>query len=246
MNKHKDLPPGSQAWAGDVDKMAVEIAELKAVVRRLTENAGIDMSNPKRGVNTGDTPSVKNPVGQKLSSMADVHTYNVADGQVLTWEQKGQKWLPVTPLAGDMIPIPMSYAGLAEGYGEVDGTKYAYTAAAVKDGYGYAEIWGSDYVYIGAGDWDAATGLLGFMEVNKGKVILDAADMAGGPLSRLTVETWGIGLETPFVMLPRTTTGARPNPGAGARKGSMVYDTTINKPIWWNGTAWTDALGTLV
>jgi hypothetical protein len=66
----------------------------------LTENAGIDFSNPKRGINTGNTPSVKSPVGQKLSSLADVQTYNVADKQVLSWDQAGQKWLPTTPVSG--------------------------------------------------------------------------------------------------------------------------------------------------
>jgi hypothetical protein len=29
-------------------------------------------------------------------------------------------------------------------------------------------------------------------------------------------------------------------------KGQMFYDTTLNKPIWYNGTAWTDATGTSV
>lgn len=40
-----------------------------------------------------------------------------------------------------------------------------------------------------------------------------------------------------------TTTAGRIN---GVAVGQMAYDTTLLKPIWWNGTAWTDANGTVV
>lgn len=101
MNKHKDLPPASQAWAKELDDALETIAHLKEVVRRLSENAGLDFSNPQRGLNpTRDIPSNGNPVGQKLSSLADVQTYNVADKQVLSWSGKDQKWLPITPDSG--------------------------------------------------------------------------------------------------------------------------------------------------
>ena len=86
MNKHKDLPAGSQAWANELDQALDTIKQLQEVVRRLTDNAGIDFSNPQRGLNSAsDAPSLNNPVGQKLSSLADVQTYNVADKQVLNW-----------------------------------------------------------------------------------------------------------------------------------------------------------------
>lgn len=26
--------------------------------------------------------------------------------------------------------------------------------------------------------------------------------------------------------------------------GAMYFDTTLGKPVWWNGTAWVDATGT--
>lgn len=94
MKPHKDLPPASQPWAADVDSKLSKLTELETVIRRLAENAGIDFSNPKRGVNAGPTPSVKSPVSQKLSSLADVSTYNVLDGHVLTWDRQAQQWLP--------------------------------------------------------------------------------------------------------------------------------------------------------
>lgn len=116
MKTHKDLPGGSQAWAGEVDALMAEVKALREAVKRLSENAGIDMANPKRGINAGDTPSIKNPVGQKLSSLADVGTYNVAEGQVLTWSQQGQKWLPVTPSSG-AFAIPLAIAGFENAFG---------------------------------------------------------------------------------------------------------------------------------
>jgi len=39
------------------------------------------------------------------------------------------------------------------------------------------------------------------------------------------------------------TTAQRP---AQPTVGQRYYDTTIGKPIWWNGTVWKDAAGTTV
>jgi len=39
------------------------------------------------------------------------------------------------------------------------------------------------------------------------------------------------------------TTANRPSLAAN-HNGYMYHDTTLNKPIWWNGTVWTDATGT--
>jgi hypothetical protein len=44
---------------------------------------------------------------------------------------------------------------------------------------------------------------------------------------------------------PLGTTAQRPA-AATAGKGYMYYDDTLGKPIWSNGTAWTDAAGTVV
>lgn len=43
---------------------------------------------------------------------------------------------------------------------------------------------------------------------------------------------------------PAYTTEYRPTKGLIA--GTQVFDTTLGKPIWWNGTAWVDATGTTV
>lgn len=43
--------------------------------------------------------------------------------------------------------------------------------------------------------------------------------------------------------VPLYTTAARPTDVVA---GQCVFDTTLNKPIWWNGTVWKDAAGTTV
>lgn len=46
-----------------------------------------------------------------------------------------------------------------------------------------------------------------------------------------------------YLGLPAVTTANRPT-GIGA--GASVFDTTLGKPVWYNGTAWVDATGTTV
>ena len=40
------------------------------------------------------------------------------------------------------------------------------------------------------------------------------------------------------------TTGSRPS--TGLQVGQFYFDTTINRPIWWDGTNWINAAGTVV
>lgn len=48
-----------------------------------------------------------------------------------------------------------------------------------------------------------------------------------------------------LTVVPRVyTTAARPS--ATGIAGMMIYDSTLGKPIWSNGTAWRDATGTAV
>lgn len=55
-------------------------------------------------------------------------------------------------------------------------------------------------------------------------------------------------LATPWVLSVTNrayTTGTRPT-AASAGDGAMIYDTTLNKPIWSDGSVWRDATGTAV
>lgn len=51
----------------------------------------------------------------------------------------------------------------------------------------------------------------------------------------------------PIPLVLNGTTANRPTIPAGSlRIGISYFDTTLNKPIWWNGSAWVDATGTTV
>ena len=41
-------------------------------------------------------------------------------------------------------------------------------------------------------------------------------------------------------------TGASDSRPTGIAVGFQYFDTTMNKPIWWNGSAWVDATGATV
>jgi hypothetical protein len=65
---------------------------------------------------------------------------------------------------------------------------------------------------------------------------------ATGVLARHT----GAGDLLRVAQVSATTTVARPAGLAAGDAGTMVFDTTLGKPIWWNGTVWKDATGTTV
>lgn len=54
------------------------------------------------------------------------------------------------------------------------------------------------------------------------------------------IALWG---STPIVSASMPTVG-RPLPAA-AGVGAMLFDTTLNKPLWCTGTSWVDATGTI-
>lgn len=255
MNQHKDLPSGSQSWAKDVDDLMEENKHLKEVVRRLCENAGLDYSNPKRGRNTGGAPSTNNPVGQKLSSLADTDTYNVADGQYLSWNQKGQKWLPVTlpeATSGEAIDIPMSYSSSVTGYGQIE-SPFGFFAYTGTNPGGDAELWGSNGTYIGSGDYVTGTTQWTLIELSRDGfsrpfIQLNAYDDADTSWAYAILSSYKFRLQDCVFVAHRCTTANRPTwlGNVEGEVGAMVYDSTLNIPIWWNGTAWTNALGTAV
>jgi hypothetical protein len=53
----------------------------------------------------------------------------------------------------------------------------------------------------------------------------------------------GIGIFDPTSSTGAGATGNRP---AGPTVGAQFYDTTLGKPIWWNGAVWKDASGATV
>ena len=64
-------------------------------------------------------------------------------------------------------------------------------------------------------------------------------------LSPVWVGVGGVSaLSLPLQVVRSTTTVGRPS--APAAIGTMMFDTTLGKPVWWNGTNWVDATGTVV
>lgn len=51
-------------------------------------------------------------------------------------------------------------------------------------------------------------------------------------------------LSTALIQGTTGTTASRPT--TNLLIGQYYYDTTLVKPIWWNGTSWTDGMGTVV
>ena len=73
-----------------------------------------------------------------------------------------------------------------------------------------------------------------------------AHDDAGGPLNTTTIRrTDGRMTHPAAVVAGRYTTAARPA-AATVGNGGQVYDTTLSKPIWSDGTSWRDAAGVVV
>ncbi|MDP5372523.1 hypothetical protein QU585_10175 [Lactiplantibacillus plantarum] len=48
------------------------------------------------------------------------------------------------------------------------------------------------------------------------------------------------------VKVVHLSTGATSNRPTGQVTGYQYFDTTLNKPVWYTGTAWVDATGTTV
>ena len=59
------------------------------------------------------------------------------------------------------------------------------------------------------------------------------------------IKSWGTGIQgwVPQQRIRNSTTASRPSYDI---VGEMLFDTTLNKPIWWSGENWVDATGSVV
>lgn len=79
-----------------------------------------------------------------------------------------------------------------------------------------------------------------------GDVIFNPNPAAGAPIGWTCITAGTPGTWKPFgTVLAAVATGSRPTPAA-ATAGGSVFDTTLNKPIWSDGTNWRDATGAVV
>jgi hypothetical protein len=99
----------------------------------------------------------------------------------------------------------------------------------------------------------AVAGQYGAIQVTSGNTFsIRNVSAAGGRIinSAFTINllTWDDAGKFTFAGLivnKTTTTGGRPS-AASSGVGAQVYDTTLNKPIWSDGSNWRDAAGTVV
>ena len=281
---HRDLPPGSQKWADELDKAMLRIQELEALVLRMAQDLRIDPRDPSKNMNPqSDSPTVTSPVQAKLSGLGDVNTYNVADKQVLTWNHQQQAWqakdLPV-PTGSDFTPDKSTYIydfsgeyygwhPLAHGVAP-DATTGNYALVAYDEG---GEMMltthqGTSYsnFYLGTPGTSSSPTSAGSSKDrltywesysnDSGDNYYDSIQMIGGNVEFSGGLLVGVANAPRGFVLPLTTTAGRPTAAQMAEYihlgsitgtlGACLYDTDLKKPIFWNGSQFTDALGNAV
>lgn len=92
MGQNTGLPSGAGQWARDVNEGLAKLKEIEAIARRICNDFGLDFSNPSRGLYTGATPSVDNPVQLKLPSLQDLEIRDAQDGDLLTFDGATGTW----------------------------------------------------------------------------------------------------------------------------------------------------------
>lgn len=86
------------------------------------------------------------------------------------------------------------------------------------------------------------------LQFRKGDVFLSKDPLADGCLGHVcTVSGTSTVAPGTFAKIPYSITGTTAQrPATNRTAGQSYYDTTIGKPVWWNGTNWTDAAGNSV
>lgn len=249
---HRQLPPEVQPWADALDQAMSDLEDLKAVVRRLANDARVDYRDPmKRATPQGQPPPVATQSQARLTALSDVKALNVKDHQVLQWSNTDQAWEPGDALSAFhprdsnwiVAPtaigkdIPASADAPQAWYGWNDGKMEQ--RAIWSDG---TTSWLCDIAFNGAamylysGPWSRAG--------NGAQIILNAAkaivDLSAGNNG---------------VAIPSFTTAKRPTDAqiAGGTGPVVIFDSTLHKPICWEPIApnyttgtWRDFAGNAV
>lgn len=265
---HRDLPPGSQRWAEQVDALMDEVASLRALVNRLATDARVDPSNPTAGITDANTPpSAQSSQQTRISQFADVNTYNVANGQVLTWSQADQAWvakdLPVDDdtggggtggSVGTFTPLPETpfslYGTDPQGVGHnVDSSgHYAFTASSDRDAMMAVNdpSFGDANVYLGGAgvtlQSDAPQDGPDWTEYSKIVVAKDQVLIRSIPSNGPSNEGGIVSISCRWFCIPVNGNLY----AATGQRGAMTLDPATNKPLWSDGTNWRDATGTIV
>lgn len=93
MGQNMGLPGGANDWAREVNTAMQTLGQLQEIARRICSDFGLDIANSARGLYTGATPSVDNPVQLKLASFQDLDVRDAQDGDVLAFQASTGKWV---------------------------------------------------------------------------------------------------------------------------------------------------------
>jgi hypothetical protein len=257
---HRDLPPGSQRWAEDVDRAIYDrLAKLEDLVRRLASDARVDPSNPNAGITDQNMPpSAQSAQQARITQFADVKAYNVLDGQALTWSQAEQAFIPQN--AGDgFVPDPSTYqysdfgfgsGPEAEGHNIGAGGQWGFVATSDQEVFATAHDdptrGGSNAqsrhadMYLGGGE-----------AYLHGYIPTDVAWSAAGASSMVQATPYGITLSAqkgadgsggqvavnaPWFLVPAFATSTAPS--ASGQRGAIYYDSTANSLMVSDGSTW--------
>jgi hypothetical protein len=108
-------------------------------------------------------------------------------------------------------------------------------------------IYLDSYGSIDAGGVAGATNYAGSIPPSKGDLFIEndpAVNMVAGYICTFVGADVGLSNALPIPLLLAGTTAQRPTVPA-SKVGVMYFDTTLNKPVWWNGSSWRDATGSV-
>jgi hypothetical protein len=129
--------------------------------------------------------------------------------------------------------------------GRANGVIFLYKSAAANYGVGSLQVRAAHWFYhpqlTTTHDSTLPTVLIENPNSTEVKIVLRNSAGAGSDFE-LTSSN-GVLVTSGPVRLANYTTAGRPAPGSA---GSMIYDLTLQKPIWFNGVVWKDAAGNTV
>ena len=200
------------------------------------DTAGPQLVNGGRFIPIGSTSSVNSTLSN-LSNPTSINANLVPDNSNSRYSGDfGKQWLFNFAYVYGSTGTDMYLVTVPETFGNTDTGRSIYIQP---DGYGInADVNGGDIILQTAST--SGTGVRGEVTIDARQVSMSNALIKnlGSPVSQSDAATAGYA-----DVFPSGLTGARPpSPVIGQR----FFDTSLGKPIWYDGSQWVDALGALV
>ncbi|HET6914805.1 MAG TPA: hypothetical protein VFH56_01820, partial [Acidimicrobiales bacterium] len=188
-----------------------------------------DQSKPTRlpqGLVLGNSLVVGDPVASSFLLTDTVgRTLATIGGAGRQWDFKGQLFIDGNEIGGSTALTVGNNSTAGDAQINLNPTSAAQATLRFSSG--------------GASKWQFYTGAVG--------ASMYLRDLVNGVMTMEVVPAAGVGAKARFSGVVRTgsaATAGRPTGLNGSTDvGSQFFDTTLGKPIWWNGTGWVDATG---